>query len=176
MDRLFRSIAITLFLPILIGSAPALASDRTVKVRFFCAPSQDDKMTPTTYAMTSGMKDYLPLIMWKYTPPKGTTNQQRCESTSSRFQSAWDRGTFDKLIANTDKKNGAGLICAVSYRELKCDRSNSLFTLNTGSDAADIIQRLRGAISGPEKGEPIPQSSDPGTSFVDIALLISKLK
>ena len=175
MNRLFRSIAIILFLPILILPSRSLANEKIAKVQFFCGRiNQDGKIMPTTQAMTSETTEALSLIVWKYTPPKGMTNQQRCETVSKKFQSAWDRNTFDKLISGRDQASGSGLICAVSYRDKKCDRSNLLFTLNSGNEAEDIIDRLRSTLSGPGKGLPIPQNS--GTDEFDMQILIDRLK
>ncbi|WP_310482872.1 COP23 domain-containing protein [Chamaesiphon sp. VAR_48_metabat_403] len=175
MNRLFRSIAIALFIPILILPAPSLARDKTDNVQFFCGRvNQDGKIIPTTQAVSSGTVDPVSLIFWKYTPPKGMTNRQRCETVSKRFQLAWDRGTFDKLIVGIDKKTGLGLICAVPYTEKQCTRSHLLFTLSTGSDAEEIRDRLRNTLSGPGKGSPLSQSS--GENEIDMQLLIDRLK
>jgi hypothetical protein len=175
MNRLFRSIAITLFLPIIVLPLRSLANDKIVKVQFFCGRiNQDGKIIPTTQAMTSEASEALSLIVWKYPPPKGMSTQQRCEIVSQRFQSAWNVNTFDKLIPGKDEKSGLGLICAVSYRENKCDRSNLLFTLNSSSDAEDIIDRLRNTLSGPGKSIPVPQDS--GSKSIDMQLLIDRLK
>jgi Circadian oscillating protein COP23 len=174
MNGLFRSIAITLLLTMPLSPSPALAKDK-VKVNFFCGRANiNGKIIPTTQAISSGMSETISLINWRYPPPPGTTNQQRCEIVSKRFQSAWDRGTFDKLISGVDKNSGLGLICAVTYTEKKCDRANLLFTLSTGSDAEDILNRLRGTISGSAGGQPITQSS--GINEIDMQLLIDRLK
>jgi Circadian oscillating protein COP23 len=175
MNRLFRSIAIALFIPILILPAPSLARDKTDNVQFFCGRvNQDGKIIPTNQAVSSGTSEPVSLIFWKYPPPKGMTNRQRCETVSKRFQLAWDRGTFDKLIVGIDKKTGLGLICAVPYTEKQCDRSHLLFTLSTGSDAEEIRDRLRSTLAGPGKGSPLSQSS--GENEIDMQLLIDRLK
>ena len=172
-NRLLSWVAIGLFLPILTVSSPSLARDKTDKVQFFCGRiNQSGTIVPTTQAVSSGTSEPVSLILWKYTPPKGMTNQQRCETVSKRFQLAWDRGTFDKLIVGVDKKTGLGLICAVPYAETQCTRSHLLFTLSTGSDAEEIRDRLRSAI-GPGKGAPLPQSS--GENEIDMRLLIDIL-
>ena len=175
MDRLFRSFTLPLLLPILMLSAPSLARDKTDNVQFFCGRiNQSGTIVPTTQAVSSGTSEPVSLILWKYTPPKGMTNQQRCEIVSKRFQLAWDRGSFDKLIAGVDKASGLGLICAVRYSERTCDRSNLLLTLNNGSDAEDMLDRIRGTLSNPDKGTPISQSS--GENEIDMRLLIDRLK
>lgn len=164
---------IVLFLPMLIYPAPALANQKST-VDFFCGRvNQNGRIIPTTQAISMGNSDPVSLILWKDPPPKGMTNQQRCETVSKRFQSAWNRGSFDKLIAGIDKTSGLGLICAVRYTERMCDRSNLLFTLDTGRDAGDMLNRLRGTLSNPDKGSPISQSS--GENEIDMQLLIDLL-
>ena len=168
---------IALFMPILILPAPSLARDKTNNVQFFCGRvNQDGKIIPTTQAVSSGTSEPVSLILWKYTPPKGMTNQQRCETVSKRFQLAWDRGTFDKLIVGVDKKTGLSLICAVPYAEKECTRAHLLFTLSTGRDAEEVRDSLRNAITGPGKSKPQPQSSGEGENEIDMQLLIDRLK
>jgi Circadian oscillating protein COP23 len=174
MSRLFRSIAIPLLLPILMLPARSLARDKTDNVQFFCGRiNQSGTIVPTTQAVSSGTNEPVSLILWKYPPPKGMTNQQRCETVSKRFQLAWDRGTFDKLIVGIDKKTGMGIVCAVSYAEKECTRSHLLFTLSTGSDAEEVRDRLRNSV-GPGKDAPQAQSS--GENEIDMRLLIDRLK
>jgi Circadian oscillating protein COP23 len=175
MPKLSSWFASALFLPILILPSRSLARDKTDNVQFFCGRiNQDGKIIPTTQAVSSGTVDPVSLILWQYPPPKGMTNQQRCETVSKRFQLAWDRGTFDKLIVGIDKKSGLGMVCAVPYAEKECTRSHLLFTLAKSSDAEEVRDRLRSAISGPGKGKPIPQAS--GENEIDMQLLIDRLK
>jgi Circadian oscillating protein COP23 len=175
MSRLFRSIAIPLLLPILMLPARSLARDKTDNVQFFCGRvNQNGTIISTTQAVSSGTSEPVSLILWKYPPPKGMTNQQRCETVSKRFQLAWDRGTFDKLIVGIDKKTGMGIVCAVSYAEKECTRSHLLFTLSTGSDAEEIRDRLRNTLSG--SGKDAPQAQSSGESEIDMRLLIDRLK
>lgn len=173
MNRLLRWFAIALFIPIFILPSSSLANKKGT-VQFFCGRvNQDGKIIPTTQAISTGNSDPVSLILWKDTPPKGMTNQQRCEIVSKRFQSAWNGGSFDKLIAGIDKTSGLGLICAVRYTERTCDRSNLLLTLNTSSDAEDMLNRIRGTLSNPDKAVPISQSS--GENEIDMQLLIDIL-
>ena len=168
------SCAVALFIPILSLSSPSLARNKTDNVQFFCGRvNQNGKIIPTTQAVNSGTVEPVSLILWQYTPPQGMTNQQRCETVSKRFQLAWDRGTFDKLIVGIDKRSGLGLICAVPYAETQCTRAHLLFTLSMGSDAEEIRDRLRNTLSGPGKGAPLPQSS--GENEIDMRLLIDRL-
>ena len=173
MHKLLSWFAIALFLRILISPSPSLANKKD-DIQFFCGRvNQEGKIIPTTQVIATGNSEAVSLILWKYTPPKGMTNRQRCEIVSKRFQSAWNGGSFDKLIAGIDKTSGLGLICAVRYTERMCDRSNLLLTLNTGSDAEDMLNRIRNAISDPNKGIPPSQSS--GENEIDMQLLIDLL-
>jgi hypothetical protein len=174
MKILSRSLA-SLLLSISLQPAPSLARDKTDNVQFFCGRvNQDGKIISTTQAVSSSTNEPVSLIFWKYTPPKGMNNQQRCETVSKRFQLAWDRGNFDKLIVGIDKKTGLGMVCAVSYAEKQCTRSHLLFTLSTGSDAEEVRDRLRSTLSGPGKDSPQSQSS--GRNEIDMRLLRDRLK
>jgi hypothetical protein len=173
-NKLSSWFAIALLLPTLIFPSSSLANKKD-NIQFFCGRvNQDGKIIPTTQVMATGNSDTVSLILWKYTPPKGMTNQQRCETVSKRFQSAWNKGTFDKLIMGLDKASGIGLICAVRSTERTCDRSNLLLMLSTGSDAEDMLDRIRGTLSNPDKGVPISQSS--GENEIDMQLLRDRLK
>jgi hypothetical protein len=173
MNKILNWFAIAIFIPVLIFPSSSLANKKGT-VQFFCGRvNQDSIIIPTTQVMATGNSEAVSLILWKYTPPKGMTNQQRCEIVSKRFDDAWKRGSFDKLIAGIDKASGLGLICAVRYTERTCDRSNLLFSLNTGSDAEDMLNRIRGTLSNPDKGSPISQSS--GENEIDMQLVIDLL-
>jgi hypothetical protein len=176
MNKLFKSIAISLSIAISIMPGSSLARDKKDNVQFFCGRiNQDGKLIPTTQTISSGTSEAISLIVWKYnTPPKGMTNQQRCEVVSKRFQLAWNDDKFDKLIVGIDKKTGQGIVCAVPYTVKECTRSHLLFTVNMGSDADDILDRLKNILSGPGKGGPISQSS--AENEVDMRLLIDRLK
>jgi Circadian oscillating protein COP23 len=154
------SIACALLLSQLCLTAPSVAVSKRLGVEFFCAPSQNDRL-PTTQFIAPGMTEYVSLITWKYAAPKGMTNRQRCQIVSNKFQAAWDRGSFSKLVAAQDP-DGLGLICAVSYSKDQCSRSNSLFTLNKFSDAQEVMDRLKKLMKG-VKGAPLSQSSGPNS-------------
>ena len=152
----FRSaIGITIFLAQLFWTIPTRAAG-TGQVEFYCAPN--DNMLPTTYAKTSH-KQVIALVTWRSSTNK-TTNRQRCNTASQRFQAAWNKGSFDQLMAGKDN-NGSGIICALSYRENKCDQSNVLFFLSKFSDAQDVIDKLKSQMrSGGGSVPPIYQGSD----------------
>jgi Circadian oscillating protein COP23 len=166
LNRL-QPIALSLLLSQLFWAAPTLATSKRLGVEFFCAPSQNDRL-PTTQLIAPGMTEYVSLITWKYAAPKGMTNRQRCQIVSNKFQAAWDRGSFSKLVAAQDA-DGLGLICAVSYSKDQCGRSNSLFALNRFSDAQEVMDRLKKLMKG-EKGGPVPQSG--GRNSIDFEKFI----
>jgi Circadian oscillating protein COP23 len=166
MKNIFKIALILLISPALL-TIPSAAEQPDVK--FYCAPDQG--MLPTTYVRKTGMEEQLALITWKYAVPKGMTNQQRCDIVSRKFQSIWEQKKFAKLMIGKDD-NGWGLICALSYRDKKCDRSKALFTLSKTSDAQEIIEKLQGKMSGKVSGPPIYQGSD--RNAIDFNKLIQK--
>ncbi len=157
ISRTMCAIGITLFCVQLCFTMPTRAAGKG-QVKFFCAPSQSNNRLPTTYVITPGFKEYLSLVTWQSSTKK-MTNQQRCESAAQRFQIAWNKGSLDQLMAGKDN-NGSGIICGLSYRENKCDRSNTLFALDKFSDAQDIIDKLKNNMGGSGISSPIFQGSD----------------
>lgn len=153
MKKFRSAIGITLFCTQLCFAMPIRAAG-TGQVEFYCAPS--DNMFPTTYAKTS-RKQVLALVTWRSSTK--AINRQRCNTASQRFQAAWNKGSLDQLMAGKDN-NGAGIICGLSYRENKCDRSNTLFSLSKVSDAQDIIDKLKNNMRGSDPSSPIFQGSD----------------
>ncbi len=166
MKKFRSAIGISFLFSQLLLTMPTRAVG-SLQVKFYCAPG--DNMTPTTYAKTSNRKE-LALVTWK-SSPKNSTNQQRCNVASQRFQAAWDKNSLDKIIAGKDN-NGAGIICGLSYRENKCDQSNTLFTLSKHSDAQDIIDKLTRNMSDSGNSSPIFQGS--GRNSVDFKQLLQK--
>jgi hypothetical protein len=166
----FRSaIGISFFFAHLFLTIPTRAAG-SWQVKFYCAPGSGNKMPPTTYVKTSSKKE-LALVTWE-SAPKKMTNQQRCNNASQRFQTAWDKGSLDKIVAGKDNE-GSGIICGLSYRENKCDRSNTLFTLSRYSDAQDIMDKLKSnMIAGTGNSSPIYQGS--GRNSVDFKQFIQK--
>jgi hypothetical protein len=164
----FRSAGIFFFFAYLFLTMSTRAAG-SWQVKFYCAPGSGNKMPPTTYVKTSSRKEFA-LVTWESAPQR-MTNQQRCNKASQRFQTAWDKGSLDRLVAGKDKE-GLGIICGLSYREDKCDRSNTLFTLSRYSDAQDIIDKLKSNIISQGNSSPIFQGS--GRNSVDFKQLIQK--
>jgi hypothetical protein len=168
MNNFRSAIGISFFLTQLFLTMPTRAADPW-QVKFYCAPGSGNKMPPTVYVKTSNMKE-LALVTW--TKQKKITNQQLCDSASKRFQAAWDKGSLDKIVASKDN-NGSGIICGLSYRETKCNESNTLFTVNRSSDAQDIMDKLKSnMIAGTGNSSPIYQGS--GRNSVDFKRFIQK--
>jgi Circadian oscillating protein COP23 len=157
----------------LVGIASLTASQATAKnppvARFYCGQSYDlgsKEFVPTTIVATSARKETISLIMWKSTAfGDEYTPQTRCQNVSSKLQQAWDTKQFKYLLAGTLKSTGQGIVCAVADKKGKCNQSSMLFTLTSGSNAKEIITRIKGVTNG-KASNPVPQSS--GDDAVDI--------
>jgi Circadian oscillating protein COP23 len=157
----------------LVGVASLAASQANAKnppvARFYCGQSYDlssKEFVPTTIVATSAKKETISLIMWKSTAfGDEYTPQTRCQNVSGKLQQAWDTKQFKYLTSGTLKSTGQGIICAVADKKAKCSQSSMLFTLTSGSNAKEIISRIKGVASG-KTGNPVPQSS--GDDAVDM--------
>jgi Circadian oscillating protein COP23 len=142
--------------------SPVKAEKKPPITRFYCGQSFDPsskEIVPTTIVATSANKEPISLIMWKSTAfGDEYTPQTRCQNVSGKLQQAWDAKRFKYLTSGTFKSTGQGIICAVADKKAKCDRSSMLFTLTSGSNAKDIINRIKGVTSG-KASNPLAQSS-----------------
>jgi Circadian oscillating protein COP23 len=161
----------------LVGMVSLTASQATAKnppvARFYCGQSFDPsskEFVATTIVATSANKEPLSLILWKSTAfGEEYTPQTRCQNVSSKLQQAWDAKKFKYLLAGTLKSTGQGIICAVADKKDKCNQSNMLFTLTSGSNAKEIITRIKD-VAGGKASIPTPQNS--GDEAVDMQELM----
>jgi len=105
-------------------------------VQFQCVM---DRGLPTTIARRGDR--YISMIRWysEDFAASGDDLMRNCQEVSRRFQSARDSGRLDYLA--TGIVNGLPVICATTAGG-RCDRSNVLFALKPGENAADTLQRL----------------------------------
>jgi hypothetical protein len=149
---------------------PTPAQGEKSKVRFYCALSQDGKLTPITFVGVRGSKaEHRQIVRWSDYDKQ--TAEQRCREGSNRFQAAWDRGEFHKLVAGTDS-NRKGIICALSYRQTTCDRTHQLFVLKGGNDSQEVIRQLKETMGG-KSSKPTSQS---GQNEIDMQQLIESIE
>jgi hypothetical protein len=133
---------------------PTLAQGK--KLEFYCGRTQDANPKPMTIATMHGAQKEIGIIVW--TDLQGLSARKRCEIVSTRFQTAWDRGSFNYFGSGVDR-NGLGLICAIKDKGQNCDRHQVLFTLKSGQESKDIIQRLQGIFKSNGVNNPLYQSS-----------------
>jgi hypothetical protein len=74
-------------------------------------------------------------------------------------------------MAGTSPQTGQGIICGSSTKT-QCNNSNMLFTLNSGADASEVINRIKDIRKG-TGSNPILQSS--GNNAVDMQELVEQL-
>ena len=158
--------------PYCLQPSPTLAQGEKDRVRFYCSLSQDGKLTPLTFVGIRGSKaEHRQLVKWS--DYKNQTADQRCQAGSKRFQAAWDRGDFHKLKAQVDPRSGEGIICALGYRQLTCDRAHQLFVLKSAKDGQEVIAQLMGTMRGTSGSAPTSQSS--GFDEIDMQQLIESI-
>jgi Circadian oscillating protein COP23 len=161
----------------LVGVVSFTASQATAKnppvARFYCGQSYDlssKEFVPTTIVATSANKEPISLIMWKSTAfGDEYTPQTRCQNVSGKLQQAWDTKQFKYLTSGILKSSGQGIICAVADKKGKCNQSNMLFTLKSGSNAKEIISRIKDVTNG-KASSPSAQSS--ADDAVDIQAML----
>ncbi|MBW4620211.1 MAG: COP23 domain-containing protein [Cyanosarcina radialis HA8281-LM2] len=117
-----------------ILSAPSYAES----VNFRCDTSGS---LPTLVARSEETGRTTPIIRFfsEYFADSGYNSYERCYQVAGRFQDAFNEGRLDFLtvgIVNRQK-----VVCA-TYSGGSCNSSNVLFTLKSGADAADTLQRL----------------------------------
>jgi Circadian oscillating protein COP23 len=147
---------------------PALA--QTEKVAFYCGRTTDGSLNPATILGVSGRRsdEHKTIVIWRKTIDK-ITPEQRCEMVTKRFQSAWNKGEFNHLVAGINSKTGQGLICAVRERNGSCDLTKMLFSVKNQQSAREIVQGLYDSLQ--KTGNPTYQSSS--SESIDMKELIN---
>ena len=173
MYKLLASIAAIGCLVGMVSLAPSQVNAKKPPIaRFYCGQSFDpssNQIVPTTVVATSSSKEPIALIQWKSTAFAEYTPQKRCQNVSGKLQQAWEGKRLNYLFAGTSKRTGQGIICGGKDRTTKCNESTMLFTLTTGADAKEIINRIKEIRAG-KASNPVPQSS--GDDVVDIQELM----
>jgi Circadian oscillating protein COP23 len=143
------------------------------KVRFYCGQTFDpgsNAIVPTTLVASSSKREPVALIQWKSKLSGKYTPQVRCNMVSAKFQQAWEAKRLHYLTAGLDKTSGLGIICGVKELATSCDRSSMLFTLASGADANETLDRIKRIKTG-EGSNPDSQSSP--DSVVDIDSIVN---
>jgi hypothetical protein len=174
MKNIYASVTTSILGSILIlvsYSTPAVFSRS--QVVFYCGRTQDGNLDPATLMGVRGIRgvEHRTIVVWRENTGS-MTPLQRCEIVSRRFQQAWDRGNFQKLVPGVDRRTGSGLICAVSGSNDPCQLNRVLFTVKTERDAKEITERLRGTMNN-NSGTPIYQSST--AESIDMQELIDSI-
>jgi hypothetical protein len=149
---------------------PTTLAQQKVKVSFFCGRTNDSNLDPVTMMGVSSKREHQPIVVWR-NELGNMTPEQRCEKVFPKFQSAWDRGDLQHIVAGTDRSSGRGLICAVRNRDTNCDSSKMLFAINNRQKASEIIQVLYASMR--KSGKPIYQSSS--EESIDMKELIDSM-
>lgn len=146
---------------------PGYSEEKPV-ANFFCEIGPTG--LPTTYATNPEYQQgkRIPVIRWHshYFSGSGYTPMQRCQQVSDRFQ----RDRRQLMSVTAGYVNGLPVICT-NYGS-GCNRSNVLFTLKRGENAAAKLQQLFD-IAGGASNSPLYESSADDTVSVDINKYLS---
>jgi|GEM_PF-2493183 len=155
------SIWIGSFLPI------SIRAQGNAKVDFYC--DRNERGEPVTVIRRYDSPSKIEIIVWRKNPK---TAADRCENISRKMRAMWERGDFNYL-GNGSDSNGRGLICALSYKQRTCDRTNLLFTVNNFKESQEIIDETRKRAGG-KPPRPIEQSGG-GLLEIDMQDLVKAL-
>jgi hypothetical protein len=138
-----------------LAIAPVRASD---DLQFVCASGYDrqlKKRIPTTFAVSSQRK--VAVIRWKFKwLNSSVTPQERCQTVSARFQSAYNNGTLDGGFITNSQYRGQRVICTSARRGGAC--SVVLLTLRPSDDPVEVLSTLKDALRG-RATQPLMHSS-----------------
>ncbi|MBD2302450.1 COP23 domain-containing protein [Nostoc sp. FACHB-190] len=168
-QALFIGVALTLVTSLtsfVVSQSPSFsqsnsAKSQTGKVTFFCQPMFDaasGQRIPATVAWVPERKGHVRFIGWKseYFNRSGWTPEKRCQEVTKKFQEFYAQGRLNYL--SYGKRNGSHVICAFANSGETCNGTNQLFTVRSGSDPRQVIQRLMDIAEG-KSAEPIFQNS-----------------
>jgi Circadian oscillating protein COP23 len=128
---------------------PSLSTSSNIS--FNCYRNPSTKIYSTQIALASGEK--YDIVHWeKYPKPKLI-----CDKASGKFQDFLNNGKLTYIISGKDAGSGRGIVCGSANRGDKCDDQSKIFTLLPGTNVAEAVRGLRGAILG---NSPIFQGSD----------------
>jgi Circadian oscillating protein COP23 len=138
------------------------------KVEFYCGRTND--VFPATMLAVEGIEPWT-IVVWRNSF-ESMSPKQRCESVSSKFQSALKGKELERLGYGVNRQNGQGLICATKHGENKCDLKHMLFAVSNQKAAQEIVSDLYGILRK-NTGNPVRQSSS--NESIDIQELIGAM-
>jgi Circadian oscillating protein COP23 len=149
---------------IVLGQIPPAIS--TPNTLFYCGLSPQG--VPTTYAKTTSQE--VPLIRWVSTHFQDYTPTQRCQEVSGRFQSAYRNGSLKYITVGI--QNQQPIVCT-SRNGNGCDQR--LFTLNPGTNPAQVVQHLNNLRIGYASTEPLNESVRAEQPHITAAIEIQQI-
>lgn len=138
------------------------------RVEFYCG--RTNRADPATMLVVEGVEPWT-IVEWKNSF-EGMSPKQRCESVSSKFQSALKGKELERLGYGVNRQNGQGLICAMKHGENKCDLKHMLFAVKNKQIAQEIVGDLYGILRK-NTGNPVSQSSS--NESIDMQELIGAM-
>jgi Circadian oscillating protein COP23 len=168
MKTQFFSIALVI-VSTAVTSSPTLAQSPAPEVAFFCGRNTQNELA--TEVRVKGIEATRIIVVWK----NGFGNmpaQKRCEIVSEKFQTAWNRRNFHKLVPNVERSSGKGILCALLTEKQVCQEKDILFRVNNAAQADSIVANLYQAMSS-KVSRPLYQSSS--AQSIDMQELIKSI-
>ncbi|MCC5611968.1 COP23 domain-containing protein [Nostoc sp. CHAB 5834] len=150
----------TISLPASFSQSTA-AESQPDKVTFFCRQIFDPasgEQIPATVAWVPERKGHIRFIGWKseYFSQSGWTPLKRCNKVTQKFQEFYEKGSLNYL--SSGKSKGLPIICGLANQGETCNANNQLFTIKSGSNTEQVLQRLTDITEG-KSAEALLQSS-----------------
>ena len=172
--------ALTSLASLSINLSPSLSQSTSSesqpnKLTFFCREKFDTasgEKIPVTVAWIPERKGHVYVIGWKseYFNKGGWTPQERCQKVTKKFQEAYEQEHLNYL--SSGKNLGYPIICGLANQGESCNGNNQLFTVKSGSNPEQVLQRLSDSLEG-NASEPILQSSGEQI-YIDVQKLLKK--
>ncbi|MGB3205802.1 MAG: COP23 domain-containing protein [Crinalium sp.] len=142
-----------------LGATATLGQTESNEIKFFCSQMFDsaaNENIPATIAWIPERQGHIRLIAWKSDFFYELERQERCETVSEKFQSAYQQGRLNYLTYG--EVNNYQVICAVSNPGEKCKPENMLFTIKPQDYPDRVLTSLIGVVQG-NSGQPIYQNT-----------------
>ncbi|HEY9693007.1 MAG TPA: COP23 domain-containing protein [Oculatellaceae cyanobacterium] len=142
-----------------LGAIATLSQTESNEIKFFCGQMFDSaakENIPATVAWIPERQGHVRLIAWKSDFFYKWNRQERCETVSEKFQSAYQQGRLNYLTYG--EVDSYQVICGVANQGEKCKRENMLFTIKPKDYPDQVLTSLIGVVEG-NSGQAIYQST-----------------
>jgi hypothetical protein len=135
--KLISTILVGTLLGSSLGTLWLTSPSHAAKAVFACTEYEGKLAT-----VVQTKKGNVPLVIWDSNAfsSAGFSPSVRCEKVTNRFTTLYNNGKLKYLA--TGRVSNQPVICAIASKSARCNSSNMLFTLKSGSDPRTVLQRL----------------------------------